>query len=278
MEFAYYNGCYGRSEEIKIPLTDRSIYFGDGVYDAMIGRNGKIYEESEHLNRLYGNAQKLGIKIEENQSIISKLLYSIIKKTGLCEYFIYIQISRNFNGRTHSYPDNAGYNLLITVKDYRLPPIDKRLSLIGYEDKRHLMCDIKSLNLLGSVSAARYAEERGYDEAVFHRGDTVTECSRSNIAIIKDGCLYTHPANNNILSGITRRHILKICEKLEIKYTEVPFSLRELCEADEVLVSSTSKLCLSASEFCGNVFKITENSIGTQIIYNLRKDFMDSLA
>ena len=45
--YAYYNGQLGTKDSIKIPLTDRSIYFGDAIYDAAIGRNGKILVWSE---------------------------------------------------------------------------------------------------------------------------------------------------------------------------------------------------------------------------------------
>ena len=41
---AYYNGKFGNVSEISIPLTDRAIFFGDGIYDAAIGRNGKIFK------------------------------------------------------------------------------------------------------------------------------------------------------------------------------------------------------------------------------------------
>ncbi len=275
MEFAYYNGNFGKYGDISIPLTDRSIYFGDGVYDAMIGRNGKIYALNEHTERLYRNAKAVGIDLNISENHLHELLGNILRKTCLEEYFIYIQISRKSKSRTHSYSDDCGYNLLITVKDFRLPPIDKRLSLLAVEDKRHFMCDIKSLNLLGSVLAAQKAEENGYDEAVFHRGETVTECSRSNILAIKDGILYTHPNGQFILPGITRKQILKICENSGICYKEIPFTLSELCSADEVLISSTTKLCLSACEFSGIHYPICENSIGTKIIYALRKDYFD---
>ena len=39
----YYNGTYGPLEEMMIPMNDRVCYFGDGVYDATLARNGKIF-------------------------------------------------------------------------------------------------------------------------------------------------------------------------------------------------------------------------------------------
>ena len=36
--YAYYNGNFSKSEDMKIPISDRAIFFGDAVYDAAIGR------------------------------------------------------------------------------------------------------------------------------------------------------------------------------------------------------------------------------------------------
>ena len=47
----YYNGTYGPLEEMMIPMNDRVCYFGDGVYDATLARNGKIFALDAHLDR-----------------------------------------------------------------------------------------------------------------------------------------------------------------------------------------------------------------------------------
>ena len=62
MNVGYYNGKFAPTEEITIPLSDRSIYFGDGVYDVAIGRNGCAYHNDIHVRRLIDSANKLGIK------------------------------------------------------------------------------------------------------------------------------------------------------------------------------------------------------------------------
>ena len=70
------------------------------------------------------------------------------------------------------------------------------------------------------------AMQAGCDEAIFHRGERVTECSHSNVHIIKDGTLYTAPCDELILPGITRAHILNICKQEGIPVVEEPFTCR----------------------------------------------------
>ena len=46
-------------------------------------------------------------------------------------------------------------------------------------------------------------------------------------------------------------HIIQICKEVGIPVDETPFTFQELMEADEVIVSSTSKLCSVANEMNG---------------------------
>ena len=114
-----------------------------------------------------------------------------------------------------------------------------------------LALNIKSLNLLGSVLAAEYAASFACDEAVFVRDGVVTECAHSNISRLKDGRLITHPDSPYILPGIAKKRLLSVASDLGLVVSEIPFSKGELFSADEVLVTSTTKICLSACEIDG---------------------------
>ena len=52
----YYNGKFGPLEEMTVPMNDRACYFGDGVYEATLARNGKIFALKEHLDRFFNSA------------------------------------------------------------------------------------------------------------------------------------------------------------------------------------------------------------------------------
>ena len=71
----YYNGVWDELENMSIPMGDRVCFFGDGVYDAMIGRGDKIFLFEEHIERLFKNAERLKIKIEESKEEIENIIY-----------------------------------------------------------------------------------------------------------------------------------------------------------------------------------------------------------
>lgn len=273
MSIAYYNGEFDDFTNIKIPLTDRCVFFGDGIYDAAIGTDGVIYLEEEHLDRFFQNAKKLDMEIDLTKKKLSSLLHKVIEKNGYKQYFVYFQLTRSAPTRVHAYPKEAKTNLLITVNPHVFPNPEIPVSLITREDIRYGMCDIKTLNLLPAVMASRAAEDAECQEAVFIREGIVTECAHSNVFIVKDGKIYTHPESRYILPGITRKRVLMLCENLGIPHAEEPFSYGDMTGADEVLITSTTKLCLSADKVDGIAINSEKSDVGKRIISALREDF-----
>lgn len=271
MSYAYYNGFFGDFDEIKIPLSDRCIFFGDGVYDAAIGRNGKIYLERLHIRRFLENARRIGLKLSFDEEALSKILHEVIERSGIPEFFLYFQATGRLSERLHAPREAKAFNLLVTVKPFAVPDKYTELSLVSYPDIRQSFCDIKSLNLLGSVLAAEYAASFACDEAVFVRGKYITECSRSNIFIVSEGKLITHPADERILPGIMRRELLLYAKRQGFETVERPFSLSELFSADDVIISSTSKLALRAKSLDGVALSQKRGAVCEAIIDEMFK-------
>lgn len=248
----YYNGKYDEIDKIMIPMSDRSHWFGDGVYDATCARNYKIMAIDEHVDRFFNSARLLNINLGFTKEYLKDLLNELVQKLDDDELFVYWQATRGGNGlRSHNYDKEQKANLWITICPEEITDKDKEYKLTSMEDTRFLHCNIKTLNLIPSVVAYQHAKENNCDETVFHRGDIVTECAHSNVHIIKDKKFITHPADEYILPGIARAHLLKACKALNIEVEERTFTVDELINADEVIVSSSGDLCIRATEFEG---------------------------
>lgn len=248
----YYNGEYDLIENMKIPMNDRVCYFGDGVYDATYSKNHNIFALDEHIDRFFNSAGLLQIKIPYTKNELKALLKEMVKKVDSGDQFVYWQVTRGTGMRNHAFPgEDIKANIWIILKPLEVKDMSQKIKLITLEDTRFLHCNIKTLNLLPSVIAAQKAEEAGCQEAVFHRGDRVTECAHSNVSIIKDGIFKTAPTDNLILPGIARAHIIKMCKKFHIPVNETPFTLKELMDADEVIVTSSGQFCMAACEIDG---------------------------
>ena len=249
----YYNGKIGPLDEMSVPMNDRAVYFGDGVYEAMLVQNRVIFSLEEHMDRFWRSFTALQIPFTMTRTELKTELYKMVDAMDTDEpLMLYWQTSRGTAPRGHIFPIAAKANLMITIKPFKMKDMKTfRHRLLTLEDTRFLHCDIKTLNLIPSVMAAQKAEEAGCTEAVMHRGDRVTECAHSNVLMIKDGVLKTPPLDNLILPGITRMHILQLAAQLGIPTEEKIISLPELLDADEILVASSTALCLRAESING---------------------------
>ena len=243
----YYNGKVDLIENMTVPMNDRACFFGDGIYEAVYTRNYIPYALDEHLDRFYDSADTLGIVIPHTKAELAQIIRDLMKKLDDGEQLVYFQVSRGTEMRSHApSPDIVG-NIWITIKPLKLKNIYTPMKLITYPDTRFFHCNMKTLNLLPSVLASKAAVEADAEEAVFHRGDEVTECAHSNIAIIRaDGVVQTAPADNLILPGVARAHFIKACEHFGIKVVKDRFTLDEMMQANEIIVLSSGTPCRPA--------------------------------
>lgn len=225
-----------------VDIEDRGYQFGDGVYEVIRVYNGKMFTAKEHLNRLQESAEKISIQIPYQPSELEELLKGLIEKNELTNGIIYMQFTRGASPRNHAFPHNVATNFVAYTRNVDRPvnSMQEGVKAIFIDDIRWLRCDIKSLNLLGNLLAKQKAVEAGCFEAIQHRGDIVTEGSSSNVAIVKNGTVITHPANNLILNGITRQKVKQVCEQNQIPFEEKEFTVEEVLRADEVFLSGTT--------------------------------------
>lgn len=248
----YYNGKYDLLENMTVPMNDRACYFGDGIFEVAYCRNYKIYSLDEHMDRLYESAAILGINIPHTKEEFSEIIKELVTKLDSHEQLVYWQVSRGTQLRNHAPAKGIVANVWITLRPMKIKDIYTPMTLISLEDTRFFHCNMKTLNLIPTVLASAKAEEAGADEAVFHRSGRVTECAHSNISIIlDDGSVKTAPADNMILAGVARAHLIKVCKQFGVTVKEEPYTLDELMNAAEVIVTSSGTLCRPVSHVDG---------------------------
>ena len=247
----YYNGKFDELENMSIPMNDRSHWFGDGVYDAGPARNYHIFALDEHVDRFFNSAALLDIVMPVTKDELKALLNDLVKKVDTGNLFVYYQVTRGTGIRNHIFPDGPA-NLWVMLTPAEASDGKKPIQVITAPDTRFFHCNIKTLNLIPSVMAAEKAQKAGCQETILYRpGGRVTECAHSNCHIIKDGKLFTAPTDELILPGIARAHLIRQCKKLGIAVSETPYYLDDLKNAEEILVTSSSKLCMRVDRMDG---------------------------
>lgn len=251
-DLCYYNGAYGAIDEMMVPLNDRSYYFGDALYEAIYAQNHIPFAIEDHLDRMYGSFEEMRMHVTISKDELRDIIQNIVGQVDSNEQMVYIQLSRGTYRRQHSFPpENIPCNLLVYSNHHPLRDISVSHNLVTVEDTRWTHCNLKTPNLLPNVWAMQKAKEMGCSEAVFHRGNIVTECSAATIFIVQDHTLRTAPNSNLILPGTTRAHFLRIANELGVSTCEEAFTLEELFSADEVFFTGCTAHCVRVGQIDG---------------------------
>ena len=237
----YLNGEILAAADAKISVFDRGFLFGDGIYEVMLQINGKLFYGKEHLDRLSDCLQK--IQIAYDTSALPDIIKTLLIRSDLHEQdcLLYIQITRGVAPRKHAFPRNIQPSVMLYAQPFILPHMNtQNISVVTQADFRWHRCDIKMTSLLGNVMANDTAIKGGHYETIFFRDGVVTEASHSNIFFVKDQIVYTHPADQNILNGITREIVIHICRNNHIVFKEEPIAYSEITKMDEAFLTGTS--------------------------------------
>lgn len=229
-------------DDVHLSPDDRGYLFGDGIYEVFRIYNGKLYETSAHLERLQRSAQGVKIALPFTSEELLQRLNKLLHASGVTDGILYMQITRGAAPRTHLIPQDIQPVLYAYCSPLERPyeAMQRGFTAVTAPDIRWHRCDLKTLNLLPNTLAKQAAIDSGADEVIMHRDGRVTECSASNFMIVRNGVIYTHPANEWILHGITRQVILRLAHDLDIEVREVPFTIEDLAYADEAFITGTT--------------------------------------
>jgi len=198
-----------------------------------------------HLDRLDNNLKTVNIPNPHTSEKWAKLLRELLAHQPKHKHqYIYLQVTRGCDvDRKHTYDklEPTVYMQSTSFEDSNRDEYLLGASAITRDDIRWSQCNIKVTSLLANIMYAQEAKQNNVEEVILCRDNVVTECSSSNLFIVKNGCVYTHPKGPHILPGITREVVLECADYCGINTEEVPISKEDLFDADEVWISSSTR-------------------------------------
>ncbi len=261
--YVYLNNKYVNYKDANIHIEDRGFQFSDSVYEVIKVIQKKILDYNFHIRRLKYSTKELDFNFKLDKKKLHRIFINLIKKNNLNNGTIYLQITRGVQNREHAYNKNLKPNIIIYTnnKNFNLPNKNyKGFKAITYPDIRWARPDIKTTSLLANILAATHASNKGAYEAIFFKGNTITEAAHSNVWVIKKNKIITHPANKEILKGVTRTVLIKIIYSNGLILKEKKFTKKELYNADEVFITSSGSLITPIIQV--DKYKINNGKIG----------------
>lgn len=156
---------------------------------------------------------------------------------------VYLQVTRGAAKRSHAFPAvPIPPTVYAFARGFRPEKelISRGIQAILRNDNRWTRCDIKSVSLLPNILSFQEARESGAMECIFMKEGNITECAHSNVFFVIDDTLVTHHECEKILSGISRKNVLKLARENGIPVKEEPLPVARLGEVTEAFVTNTS--------------------------------------
>jgi D-alanine transaminase len=255
MKIAYLNDEYLPLEQARVPVLDRGFLFADGVYEVIPVYGGRLFRVDQHLDRLDGSLKGIRMANPLSHAQWQAVLMRLVEMNGGGEQSVYFQITRGADTkRDHLFPANVPptvFAMSNPLKALDSKWLEEGVKLVTIPDIRWQYCHLKTISLLPNVLMRQLAHDQGADEAILIRNSLATECSVSNLFIVKDGTVATPPKSEYLLPGITRDLLLELAHRHGLPCREREIAETELLAADEIWITSSSKEVIAATRLNG---------------------------
>jgi D-alanine transaminase len=250
----YLNGRFLPKSDATMSVDERGTLYADGVYEVLRYYAGRPLAMDLHMARMRQSLEGIRITPPDAFDRFTELAGVLLEKNGLTDARLYWQITRGAAPRKPKFPKDVPPTVLMAVDpldplDPLVPVPTKTATLLP--DERWSNCWIKSLMLLPNILAANEAHDAGYEAGILQRDGVVTEATNANAMIVRDGELWTHPADRWVLNGVTRQLVLQLAGQLGVTVCEQNFGTEQLRTADEVLLTGTTLHVATVSHIDG---------------------------
>lgn len=245
------NGRITGERDAAISVFDHGFLYGEGVYETLRTYNGRPFLYDRHMRRLRRSAEMIVLEVPFSDRELAERIQETTQAANLDgrEVYIRVLVTRGIGELTYDPKATPIPSVVIIIKPNVDPPseafekgVKVCLSPILRNHPGSVNPMIKSNNLLNNALAMQEALRRGGTEAIMrnYRGE-LTECTQSNVFIVKNGVALTPPVEAGLLPGITREFVFDVGREAGVEVREQVLHDNDLFAADECFLTSTTK-------------------------------------
>lgn len=248
------NGRITDQDHAVVSVFDHGFLYGEGIYETLRTYNGQPFLFDRHMRRLRNSAGMLALDVPLGDPEIDARFRETMRAAGLGadaahEAYIRILVTRGVGELTDDPAACPAPTVVVIVKP-NVAPSDAvfargvRVALVAIVRNHPGSVSplIKSNNLLNNALAMQEAFRRGAYEGVMrnYRGE-LSECTQSNLFVVKDGVALTPTLDSGLLPGITRAFLFEVGVEIGVTVKEAVLRDEDLLGADEAFLTSTTR-------------------------------------
>jgi len=256
--FVWVDGALHPASGAHVSVFDRGFQLGDGVFETLRARAGRVAELDAHAVRLRHSADGLGIVLPADvEALLARGIADLLAAEQLDgtddDASLRVTVSRGrWLSRALLPPADEPLIPTVAIQAWRLaPPAEGAVGGVSVvvsavrRDPQNPLLALKTTSRAEYVYAALEARRTGADEVVFATVDGhLSEASTANLFLVRrsaDGVveLATPSLDCAILAGTTRTWLLRWAERAGLRPVEARLPVDDLRRADEVFLSSS---------------------------------------
>jgi branched-chain amino acid aminotransferase len=216
---------------------------GWGVFSTLRVQEGVLFAFERHWERMQGDASRMHVPFPADRDSVRTRLSGLIEANSAWNATLRIAVVRNHGGLFEG-PDLArDYELISFTADINNWGTSVRLAIRPFgRYAQNEFAGTKVLSWAQNLTWYEEAHQRGLDEMLLlnERGE-VCECTSANLFVARGSEVFTPPLNSGCLPGVTRALLLEEIRVPGISAVEKTLLPRDLEDADQVFITSTTR-------------------------------------
>jgi branched-subunit amino acid aminotransferase/4-amino-4-deoxychorismate lyase len=210
-------GQWGDPGELALPLGDRGLLLGDGLFETVLLELGRLQLLEDHLERWRSSAELLGMAPPPDQTLILALVAEAMARSGIHTGALRLNWSRGCGGRGLDLPAPAEaaaahrFWLQLSATVPRFEAVSTWISRMERRNAASRLSRCKSFAYTAQVQARREAQAAGADDALLLSSHGDLSCgSAANLLVRRQGRWTTPPLTSGCLPGVMRGRALRL--------------------------------------------------------------------
>ena len=230
------NGQLTTVENGRIDPRDRGFTLGDGLYETIRVRDGRLLRIDRHFARLGEGLQVLDIRLKLDENALAVAMQSVLKANQLDNAALRLTVSRGTSARGIAPDVTARPTVVVSAAPYVKPePVRVMIATVTQRNAASPIARVKTISCLDSILARMEATRNGFDDAILLNGEGwVAEATAANVFAVIDRVLVTPPVSDGALPGVMRAAIMA-----HMPLGECSLSADDLIRADEIFLTSS---------------------------------------
>ncbi|ATQ40944.1 4-amino-4-deoxychorismate lyase [Caulobacter mirabilis] len=218
---------------MTMPLDDRGLLLGDGLFETILAKNAELMLFDDHVARLRAGCAAMNLPAPDKAAVRELCELAIADAGAKPRMAVRLTLTAGSGGRGLDRPDTVEPHVFATAAPAVRP--EEPATLVTSPVRRNEGSPtswLKTLSYLDNVWARRMAAPD--DALMLNNGGEICCATAANIFWVKDGKLYTPSLDCGVLDGVMRRRVMALQPVEEVR---APRAMLE--QSDAVFLTSS---------------------------------------